>query len=313
MKLAPLVALTAAALAPACTDDGRRARPGPQVITWRVPCGARGQWSDGLVETSVYVNDARRHQIEATTVDAAGVQRSHVTRGYDGDRFLWSDVVTRSLNYTNRVSYAGDLMIGAVFTDRSAASGGFGYTAAYGYDGDAMVTADIDYVDPALADIHSTITGDLTERQVAVDCEVDDPAACDTYVYEQPDGDPDHWVASTLDLGSDGILDYRDVRTLDRHGLELTWREYDLAGGGEVLNYQAMTVRDADGTVLSRSVDRLDAAGAVVDTFVVTNLFDCPAARPAPVAGAAGLHAAAAGDRAVPTRRQPAWRSDRGR
>ncbi len=306
------LALVALPALPACTDDddGDGGRPGPQPITWRVPCGAEGHWNDGDLDTSTFVNDARKHQIEATAVDSNGATYSHITRGYDGDLPQWSDVVTGSLSTRTVITYDDrDRQIQLVRTDRALDNGDSSFTITYAYDArSAMIGTDIDYLDPARPDIHATITGDLTTRQVSVDCLVSDPTVCDTYVFEQADRDPAHWTLGTLDLGSNGGVDYRWERTLDAHGLELTFLETDfsiIATG--VPSYRTASRREPDGTELGNTTDRYDADGTLIDVYTRDYHFTCPAAR---VAAPSIARAAIDDGRADVDARLPRWRAD---
>lgn len=276
-----LVIALAAALPAACSSDDDNDRRGEVRVTWRVPCGSIGRWDSGPLYTGRYVHDSRRQQVEATIVDSTGATVQHITRNWILDQLQWADLVgtTQSLRLEYDYDQAGRRIHGERI-DRVLEDGDSSAVFAYGYDGQgAMVTYDVDYADPAVADYHSTILGDLTLVRTEVACNVAAPTVCSTFVFEQPDRNPDHWTSATFDYGRDGTINRRFTRTLDRNDLELTVEEFDVAG---VLVDRYTTRREADGTVLGTTNELFDGATTPSNTYTVENQFTCAAAHTAP-------------------------------
>lgn len=286
LRVLPL-ALAVSATLPACAGDDDDGGPGGVddiVVIGRAPCGARGHWDDGAVQTTRYTNDERKHYVRAVLTDESGAVIREITRGFAVDQLRWVDHVGASLNYRTELGYddAGRTRL-IVRTDRNLENGDDGYTLVNEYDGGRLVAYDIDYASAVAADVHATVTGNRTRTETSVECLVDDPTMCDTWVFEQPDGDPRHWTAGSWDMGSDGTIDVRYARTLDRHGLELTYVETDVTGDpAGVVTSRDTTHRDDDGTELDSSFELFNPDGTRADTFVRENDFVCDAARLAP-------------------------------
>ena len=282
MKLfSALLAITAIPLLPACTggDDD----VGGDTITWRVPCETHGHWNGGEDDTTRITYDLRKHPTAWQTRLADGTISRTVTQVWDGDHLLSADYVGGSRSYTSALTYDGDELVRFQRTDRALGDGDDSFTFTYRHDGDgALIAYDVDFADPARDDRRTTVTGNRSTRETDVDCSVADPTQCDTYSWDQPDRNPDHWVAGTADYGTDGTLDYRWDRTIDAHGLDLTSTETMLqAEGPGILQYREVDDREADGTSLGYTYEIFDETGVVTDTYVLASQFTCGAARPA--------------------------------
>ena len=282
MKLfSAVLAITVVPLVPACTggddDDGSNA------ITWRVPCETHGHWTGGEDDTTRFTYDLRKHPTGWQTALADGTVTRTVIETWDLDHLTSVDYIGTSLDYQAVFAYAGDHLVRYQRTDRALDNGDDSYAHTYGYDDDgALIVFDIDYADPERDDRHTTITGNRSQRETDVECSVADPTSCDTYVWEQPDRDPEHWLAGTADYGTDGVLDYRWDRTIDSHGLDLTATEALIQpDAAAILQYRRTTEREPDGTSLGYTYDFFDQGGVVADTYVLASQFTCASSRPA--------------------------------
>lgn len=280
MKLVATALALAALPALACSDDDG---DDGTVITWRVPCGAIGEWqnTDGVDELR-YRYDADKQLVESTTRDATGTVSNHSTRGWVDQRLAWVEVDVSAAPYRLEYRYDdGGRMIELRRIDRDLDNGDASYRETYTYDDRGALTAsDFVWDDTAAGARHATITGNLTPTETWVDCEVADPTLCATYVYQQPDRDPDHWLSGTGDLESDGVIDYRWTRTIDRHGLDLTWQETafnQVAGGALTVRYRAE--READGSLVESTTEYFDPTGGPDDTYRLSAMYTCAAAR----------------------------------
>lgn len=286
--LGSVLAITVVPLLACGGDDGG---DGGTAITWRVPCETRGHWTSDATagdDVTTFVYDARRHPTHRVTTLADGTVSSTVDQTWDGDRLQTTDYVGRTLNYRSVFTWDGAQIVQVVRTDRTTDDGDdASYVATYHYDGDALIGYDLDWANPVRDDLHTTVTGNRSTRETDVECSVQNPTQCDTSVWEQPDGDPDHWIRGTIDFGSDGVDDLQWERTIDRHGLELTFHELDLASGGPP-SYRYVYEREADGTELGHIYESFNSDGTVADSYQVTAVFTCQAARLAGPGAAGG-------------------------
>lgn len=263
----------------ACEGGGE-----PDASLARLPCGAVGQWSDGAIEQHRFTY-ANRELAAVRIRDGAGAILRDETRGFDGEQLAW----TERGGVRDEYRYDGTRLIRITRTDRTPDDGDESAIATYGWAGDAIVSQDLEFTDPARPDRHATITGDRTERLTIVDCLAVDPAACETWVFEQPDAEPARWTLATVDRDGDGNADARFQRTLDERGLELAFVETELSPRGPVVRTRVTTTRATDGTALGSVREQFAADGSPLASLQLVHDFACtdrsdqpdPGARPA--------------------------------
>lgn len=288
-KLSTLALAAVLPTLPACLLGGG-GDDDPSPITWRVPCGSQGTWRSGATEHARYAYDARNHPVLTETFAPDGTLRSTLTRGWDRDDLVWSELASASASYRNELAYAAPgRMTRWQRTDRALDDGDDGFTLTSTYADDELVGQLVDWHDPLRPDRRATITGERSTRMTSIECRVDDPADCETWTWDQPDADPAHWTRGTADFTSDGEIDLVLERALDDHGLELSYTETVVEGDQLVLTFRVDTERDPDGTELGFIMQWFEG-GALVDAFTRWNEFVCAAPRDA---GARGIDRAA--------------------
>ncbi len=226
------------ALAAGCADDG---------VSWRIPCGGTGQYSDepAVSETYRFEGD-----------DAGHVVLDEKTRG---------DVVERT---TSR--YAGEVRVEHTFDDGTAQ---YQETTTVADGRKAVVTRTgtlaehrfvetwrwrdgqpagwvLDYENqPDREGIFGTGDGSLIEN-VCARSDTGELSGCNSLRYTGPYA---QWTVQERDDNSDGMPEGVELRSFDDHGLELSWqRRYGGPDGRETLFLEIHTEREDDGSPLQQ-------------------------------------------------------------
>lgn len=278
----PALAAALVAVLPACLlgggdDDGGDDSP----ITWRVPCGSHGTWDSGGVEDGRYTHDARRHRTRTELRDETGAVTSVTTAVWDRDDLISSEVVRGETHYRNDVTYVSPGRVDTwTRTDLALDNGDTGFTITYAYAGGDMVGERFDWHDPALPDRESTMTGEHAAVMTIRDCPVGNATDCDEWRWEQPDGDPLHWLSGTGEFfdGVPGAVDVRVERTVDARFLDLVYRESWHPDVDPTASVRFTSTREPDGTEVRTVYEYLDV-DTVWATFTRDYQYACASAR----------------------------------
>jgi len=227
----------------------------------QLPCATSAyQTVDGvrfLVETKHFEYDELGHPTHEI-VDAGGVA-SDIVRVFDGDHPI---LMEGSTGDGRMGRYEAAVVDGRVVTSTWTAIVGQSstgdYTATWTWGPNGVETYVRDIVG-ASAPEETTCTAS-PDGYECVSCQngcsrwyvVGAEYVGDGLVFEMSllAGDGRHqgiWTDRGTDIDDDGTLDYRETRTLDAHGLPLTYRSYT----GSSVRYREDYTRDADGTARS--------------------------------------------------------------
>jgi hypothetical protein len=245
-----------------CGDDG---------VTWRIPCGGTGQFSDEPA-----VSEAYRFEGD----ESGHVSLEELTRG---------DVVTRQT-----FRYEGEVRVEHTFDDGTVQ---FQETATVAGGQKAVVTRTgsrsedrfvetwewredrpagwvRDYAgEPDREGIFGTGgDGGALIENVCARSDTGELSECNSLRYTGPYA---RWTVRERDDNSDGMPEGVELRTFDDHGLETSFeRRFGGADGRESLSLAVRTERDGDGTPIQRLTTQYAPGFERTHTLVYS--YTCP-------------------------------------
>jgi hypothetical protein len=218
----------------ACADDG---------VTWRIPCGGTGQFSDEAAPSERYRfegDDGGHVTVEELT---RGDAITLVTSRYDGDvRVAYSyDDGTEQFSEMATVEGGHPAMI-----MRTGNRAEHNFVETWRWHDDRPAGWVRDYVNITDREgIFGTGDGDLIEN-VCDRSDAGELSACNSLRYT---GSYERWTVQERDDNSDGMPEGVELRAFDDHDLETSFeRRYGGSDGRETLTIEVRTLRDGDGS-----------------------------------------------------------------
>jgi hypothetical protein len=225
----------------ACGDEG---------VTWRIPCGGTGQFSDepAVSETYRFEGDGAGHVTLAEKTRGTTITR--ITSRYDGDVRVEHAFDDGTVQYQETATVAGGKP--AVITRTGNRSEHvFVETWTWGDDRPSGWVRDF----PSETDREGIFgTGGTGDGQLIENvCARSDTGAlseCNSLRYTGP---YERWTVQERDDNSDGTPEGVLLRSFDAHGLERTFEQrYGGTDGRETLSLEIHTEREDDGSPLQR-------------------------------------------------------------
>jgi hypothetical protein len=218
----------------ACADDG---------VTWRIPCGGTGQFSDEAAPSESYRfegDDGGHFTVEERT---RGDAITLVTSRYDGDVRVEYAYDDGTEHYQETATALGGHP--AVVT-RTGNRAEHNFVETWRWRDDRPAGWVRDYVNITDREgVFGTGDGDLIEN-VCDRSDAGELSACNSLRYTGPYA---HWTVQERDDNSDGMPEGVELRDFDDHDLETSFeRRYGGTDGRETLSVEVRTMRDGDGS-----------------------------------------------------------------
>lgn len=228
----------AIALGAGCGDEG---------VTWRIPCGGTGQFSDEAApsETYRFEGDEGGHFVVEETTRAGVI--TLVTSRYDGDVRVEQTFDDGTVEYQETATVAGGHP--AVIT-RTGNRSEHTFVETWRWGDDHPSGWVRDYASETDREgVFGTGDGDLIEN-VCERSEAGALSACNSLRYTGP---YQRWTLQERDDNSDGMPEGVEVRAFDDHGLETSFeRRYGGTDGRETLSLEVRTMREDDGSPIQK-------------------------------------------------------------
>ncbi len=232
--------LTAATLAVAgCGEDG---------VTWRIPCGGTGQFTDepAVSETYRFEGDAAGHfTLEEQT---RGAVITLTTRRYEGDVVVEESFDDGTNQYQETATVEGGQRAVVTRTGNRSVDR---YVETWRWRDGEPVGWVRDYENEQDREgVFGTGAGEALIENV---CDRDAGGAltgCNSLRYSGPYA---RWTMQERDDNSDGMIEGVELRSFDDHDLETSWqRRFGGPDGRETLFLEVVTDRQRDGSPIQR-------------------------------------------------------------
>ncbi|KAB2892959.1 MAG: hypothetical protein F9K40_17535 [Kofleriaceae bacterium] len=260
MRRASLVVVAVLGAGAGCGDEG---------VTWRIPCGGTGQYSDEAAVSETY-------RFEGD--DAGHVTLEELTRGdiitlatsrYEGDVRVAHTYDDGTIAYQETATVVGGRKA-VVTRTGSQAEHRFVETWAWQDDRPAGWVRDHENLVDAEG-VFGTGGGALIEN-VCARSDTGMLSDCNSLRYTGP---YERWTVRERDDNSDGTPEGVELRTFDDHGLELSsQRRFGGADGRETLSLEVRTEREADGSPIRRLTSTYQPGFERTHTLVYS--YACP-------------------------------------
>lgn len=236
MRCASLLGVVVLVAGAGCGDEG---------VTWRIPCGGTGQYSDETAVSETYRfegDDAGHVTLEERT---RGDVITLVTSRYEGDVRVEHTYDDGALSYQETATVADGRKHVVTRTGNQAEHR---FVETWAWEGDRPAGWVRDYENQAdLEGVFGTGGGALLEN-VCTRSDTGMLSECNSLRYTGP---YERWTVRVRDDNSDGTPEGVELRTFDDHGLELSWeRRYGGADGRETLSQDVRTEREGDGSAI---------------------------------------------------------------
>ncbi|HUQ02229.1 MAG TPA: hypothetical protein VM261_07005 [Kofleriaceae bacterium] len=222
----------------ACGDEG---------VTWRIPCGGTGQFSDEAAPTETYRfegDDGGHVTLEERT---RGTTITLATSRYDGDVRVEHAFDDGTVQYQETATVAGGRP-GVITRTGNRSEHRFVETWTWGDDRPSGWVRDFEN-EPDKEGVFGTGDGQLIEN-VCTRSATGALSECNSLRYTGP---YEQWTVQERDDNSDGMPEGVELRAFDDHGLERTFeRRFGGADGRETLSLEIRTEREDDGSPIQR-------------------------------------------------------------
>lgn len=230
--------LLVAVLLGGCGDEG---------VTWRIPCGGTGQFSDEPAVSEIYRfegDDAGHFTLEEQT---RGAIITLTTSRYDGEVRVEHTFDDGTVQYQETSTVAGGRK--AVVT-RTGNRSAHRFVETWEWRDDRPGGWVRDYENETdLEGIFGTSDGALVEN-VCTRSDTGMLSDCNSLRYTGP---YDRWTVQERDDNSDGTPEGVELRMFDDHGLETSWeRRFGGPDGRETLFLEVRTQREDDGSPIQK-------------------------------------------------------------
>lgn len=226
---------------------GASAGCGDEGVTWRIPCGGTGQFSDETAVSETYRfegDDAGHFTLEEQT---RGTVITLATSRYDGDVRVEHAFDDGTVQYQETSTVAGGRP--AVIT-RTGNRSEHLFVETWEWGEDRPRGWVRDYQNETDAEGVFGTSGDDLIENVCARSDTGMLSGCNSLRYG---GSYDRWTARERDDNSDGTPEGVELRTFDDHDLETSYeRRFGGADGRETLSLEVRTMREGDGSPIQK-------------------------------------------------------------